>query len=184
MTATTQKLTLRWVIVGLLVVVAFFSAYKFASASNAADTAVAADVQRGSAAGSVVGATGAASGSGSSASGGSACACCGSSKPTADGVTGDKVEAAATVSGGVQKIDVDVSSGTYSPNIIKLKAGVPAEITFANGSGCTGQVMSQELNFFEDISAGSKTVKLPALEAGEYPFYCGMQMVYGKIVVE
>jgi plastocyanin domain-containing protein len=28
------------------------------------------------------------------------------------------------------------------------------------------------------------TVELPALEAGEYEFSCGMAMVFGKIVVE
>ena len=38
---------------------------------------------------------------------------------------------AATVEGGVQKISVDLSPGSYNPNIIQLKAGVPAEITFS-----------------------------------------------------
>ena len=31
---------------------------------------------------------------------------------------------------------------------------------------------------------GSATVKLPALQKGEYAFSCGMEMVFGKIVVE
>jgi hypothetical protein len=117
--------------------------------------------------------------------GGSNCACCNTSgQSTANGVTGDPAEKAATVSGNVQKAAVDVSQGFYQPNVIKLKAGVPAEITFGQGSGCTGQVMSKDLNFFEDISTGPKTVKLPALQPGEYSFSCGMQMVFGKIVVE
>jgi hypothetical protein len=30
--------------------------------------------------------------------------------------------------------------------------------------------MSQDLNFFEDLTSGPKTVKLPALEKGEYSF--------------
>jgi len=179
----TQTLTTRWIAIAVLIVIAFFSAYKFAVASgaDASPTTPAAGLVSGApaspAGGSGTGAT-------DPAAGGSGCACCGSSQPTAEGVTGDKVEAAAVVAGGVQRLDVDVSSGTYNPNVIKLKAGVPAEITFANGSGCTGQVMSEELGFFEDISAGPKTVKIPALTAGEYPFYCGMKMVFGKIVVE
>jgi plastocyanin len=111
--------------------------------------------------------------------------CCGGGSATnADGVTGATVEGAATLEGGVQKVSVDVSTGTYNPNIIKLKAGVPAEVTFANGSGCTGQVQSQALNFSADMSGGPATVKLSALKAGTYSFYCGMQMVFGKIVVE
>ena len=112
------------------------------------------------------------------------CACCGSSAPTEGGVTGDPVEGAAAVNGGTQAISVDLSKGYYEPNVIILKAGVPAEITFGQGSGCTGQVMSKDLNFFEDLTAGPKTVKLPALDAGEYSFSCGMEMVFGKIVVK
>jgi len=99
-------------------------------------------------------------------------------------VTGDLVEGTAAVDGNVQKIDVDLSQGYYNPNQIVLKAGVPAEITFGQSSGCTGQVMSQDLGFSEDLTAGPRTVKLPALEKGEYAFSCGMQMVFGKIVVE
>ena len=44
--------------------------------------------------------------------------------------------------------------------------------------------MSKDLNFFEDLTSGAKTVKLPALQAGTYAFSCGMQMVFGSIVVE
>ena len=120
----------------------------------------------------------------STASGAAGCACCGSTAPTAGGVTGDPVEGAAALSGNVQTISVDLSKGYYQPNVIKLAAGVPAEITFGQSSGCTGQVMSKDLNFFEDLTAGAKTVKLPALEKGDYGFSCGMEMVFGKIVVE
>jgi Cu+-exporting ATPase len=98
-------------------------------------------------------------------------------------VTGAPVEGTAQVSGGVQAIAVKVGT-TYSPNVIKLKAGVPAEITFGQGGGCTAQVISQDLGFSEDLSAGPKVVKLGALKPGTYGFSCGMGMVFGKIVVE
>lgn len=88
------------------------------------------------------------------------------------------------MSDGVQRIDVDLSKGYYSPNQIVLQEGVPAEITFGQGSGCTAQIMSKDLGFFEDLSAGPKTVKLPTLAPGEYAFSCGMEMVFGKIVVQ
>lgn len=116
--------------------------------------------------------------------GGSGCACCGSSAPTHNGVTGTVLEGVAKVSGDTQSISVDLSAGYYQPNVIKLKAGVPAEVTFGQASGCTGQVISKDLNFSEDLTAGPRTVKLPALKPGEYTFSCGMQMVFGKIVVE
>ena len=104
--------------------------------------------------------------------------------PTEGGVTGDKVVGTAQVAGDVQKISVDLSKGYYEPNQIVLKAGVPAEITFGQSSGCTAQVVSQDLGFSEDLTAGPRTVKLAALQPGEYGFSCGMQMVFGKIVVE
>jgi plastocyanin domain-containing protein len=46
------------------------------------------------------------------------------------------------------------------------------------------EVMSQELGFFEDLQSGPRTIAIPALEAGEYGFSCGMEMVFGAIVAE
>lgn len=170
---------LRWAMVASIVAGFFFAAYALAQTGSSPNTG---------GGGSLVTAASTQAGyandpSAADGSGGAACACCGSSEPTENGITGEPAEGAATVVGDVQKIDVDLSSGIYAPNVIKLVAGVPAEITFGQGAGCLAQVMSQELGFFEDLSAGPRTVKLPALEAGEYPFSCGMQMVFGKIVV-
>jgi hypothetical protein len=168
----------RLVIIGALVIGAFFGAYRFAVARSAGSASADAVAQTGLTPASDAAATD------PSAAGGAACACCGSSAPTEGGLTGDKVEGTAVVEGDVQKIDVDLSKGYYEPNQLVLKAGVPTEITFGQSSGCTAQVMSNELGFFEDLSAGPVTVELPALEKGEYPFYCGMQMVFGKIIVQ
>lgn len=188
-----QNKALQIIIIAGLVVAAFFGAFKFASArnGNAAQQPVAGLAQPSSAAVQGVatgsGSTGAgSSGSGAATGSGSAgCACCGggSGQKTANGVTGTPVEGTAQISGGVQAIGVKVTT-TYSPNVIKLKAGIPAEITFGQAAGCTGQVISQDLGFSEDLTSGPKVVKLPALKAGTYSFSCGMGMVFGKIVVE
>lgn len=191
-TATSRSNGVRILVIAVLVTATFFGAYKFAQALTApkadGQTAVAAGAAGGGAPGapaSQSAATGSgAAGSGAAAGGGSACACCGTGAPTTDGVSGDKIEGVAKQTGGVQQIAVDLSSGTYNPNVIKLKAGVPAEITFGQSSGCTAQVTSNDLGFFEDLSQGSRTVKLDGLDAGTYSFSCGMQMVFGKIVVE
>jgi hypothetical protein len=158
----------RYLVIGVLVLGAFFGAYRFALASNGADASQA------------VANSGFA---GAPAGGGAGCACCDVAPPE-DGISGERLEGAATLSGDVQTIDVDQSAGYYQPNVIFLKAGVPAEITFGQGAGCTAQVMSQELDFYVDVTGGPETVTLPGLAPGEYPFYCGMQMLYGKIVVE
>jgi plastocyanin domain-containing protein len=104
--------------------------------------------------------------------------CCGS------GGSVTPVEGAAVLEGGIQKISVDLSSGNYDPNVLLLKAGVPAEITFGRGSGCMGYVQSPDLGFQADLTGGPQTVELPALEPGQYYFACGMDMVPGLIVVE
>jgi sulfite exporter TauE/SafE/plastocyanin domain-containing protein len=97
--------------------------------------------------------------------------------------TSQKTQGTAEASGGVQKIAVDVSQG-YNPNEIVLKAGVPAEITFGQSSGCTAIVQSKDLGFEEDLTSGPKTVKLQGLATGTYAFACGMDMVHGTIVVK
>ena len=88
------------------------------------------------------------------------------------------------MAGNVQTIAVDLSTGVYAPNVIKLKAGVPTEITFGQSSGCTAVVQSKDLGFSEDLTAGPKTVKIGAMEPGTYAFSCGMEMVFGKVLVE
>jgi sulfite exporter TauE/SafE/plastocyanin domain-containing protein len=105
-----------------------------------------------------------------------ACSCCAP-------ITSQKTQGTAAGSAGVQKIAVDVSQG-YNPNEIVLKAGVPAEITFGQSSGCTAVVQSKDLGFEEDLTTGPKTVKLQGLATGTYAFACGMDMVHGTIVVK
>lgn len=149
------------VIVSLMVAVAFLLSYNFAAARN---------VNAATAAGGTLGAV---AGGGAAAGGG----CCGGG--------GAPVEGSTSVEGAVQKIAVDTSSGSFNPNVIKAKAGVPIEIAFSqSGGGCLSGVFFPDFNINEDLTSGGKTVKLPALEKGEYTFYCQMQMVSATIVVE
>jgi hypothetical protein len=171
----------RWLLIGGLVVVAFFGAFKFAQASNGQTSVAQASSTQVAASNSQASATGAAS----SNSDPTGCACCGgsSAQPTANGVTGPVVGGTAKVASGVQTINVAVTT-VYAPNIIHLKAGVPAQITFSAAQGCTSRVQSQALRFAEDLSAGPKVVTIKNPQAGTYDFACGMNMVHGKIVVE
>lgn len=156
---------MRWAFIILLAALAYFASYRYAVAANGSASATGTP-------------SAVASGSGAAAGGGGG-GCCGGGAP-AGAVTTKK----ATEESGVQKITVDTSKGYYDPTTIELKAGVPAEITFTQSSGCLAQVQSQQLGFFEDLTGGPKTIKLPALEAGSYPFACGMQMATGTIVVK
>ncbi len=107
------------------------------------------------------------------------CACCGG----AGAAAGSATEGTATVEGDVQRIAVDVSQGYYDPSTINLVAGMPAEITFSQSAGCTAVVHSYDLDFEADLTRGPVTVTLPPLEPGEYTFSCGMDMVFGRVVV-
>jgi len=162
----------RYIIITAIVLAAFLGSYSLAVAKAGKTT-----IDQGTATNQIATPVG----NGTTGTGASpACACCGGSGSGSS----TPIEGAATVEGDVQKISVDLSTGSYNPNTIKLKAGVPAEITFGQSSGCTAQVQSKDLGFSEDLTGGPVTVKLPALEAGTYSFSCGMEMVFGSIVVE
>ena len=172
---------IRWMLVGGLLVVALFGAYKFASASSGRPALQQAVLRQVFASSKTVPSQGASP----AVAAPIACAGCagGASQPTADGVTGPQVDGTADRVGGIQKITVRVTT-LYSPNIIHLAAGVPASITFSSAQGCTSRVQSQQLGFAEDLSAGSKSVTIGNPQPGTYAFGCGMDMVHGKIVVE
>jgi hypothetical protein len=165
----------RWTIIAIIVILTFLVSYQVATASSSGNGGAA---QNGYATQTGSGAQPASSpgGSGGDAAGG--CACCENSG------TGEVVEGAATADAdGIQRIAVDASSG-YDPNVIVLQAGMPAEITFSEGFGCMAEVMSRDLGFFEDLQSGPKTIALDPLEPGTYGFSCGMEMVFGQIVVQ
>jgi hypothetical protein len=151
----------------VLVALALFGVYRYSTAADA--SAQAATAANG---------TSVASGTSGTSGGAAAATCCaspGSSTP---------VEGTATSTAGTQAITVNVGASGYEPNVVKLKAGVPTEITFGQSQGCTGIVQSSDLGFQVDVSGGPQTVKLPALQAGTYGFACGMGMVTGQIVVQ
>lgn len=171
---------MRNVVIALLVLVAFFAAYRFAQASWGSPRAGSVNVGANTGAGTGAGAS---AGAGAGGAGAAACSCCAAGASGGSGASASGTRGAATVSDGIQRISVEVS-GNYNPSTIELKSGIPAEITFGQSSGCTAVVQSSDLGFQEDLTSGPKTVKLPALKPGTYGFACGMNMVQGQIVVK
>ncbi len=174
MSETTTYMTsnrTKYILVAVIVVLAFFAAYGIASgrSSSAANASAPATT-----AGTPVACDPAAA-AGTSECGGSCC-----------GTGGEAVEnsGSAVVEGDVQRISIDVSAGYFDPSIIVVKAGVPVEITFGEGTGCMAEVMFKDFAVFEDLTEGGAVVSLPALEPGEYEFSCGMEMVFGTVVAQ
>ncbi|MGW3938539.1 heavy metal translocating P-type ATPase [Streptomyces sp. NBC_00024] len=87
---------------------------------------------------------------------------------------------------GVQRVEVTVRGG-YSPDVIRLRQGVPAELVFdrQESGECTNRVVFPELRVSAALPAYARTtVRLNPAEAGSYGFACGMNMIHGTVLVE
>lgn len=85
-----------------------------------------------------------------------------------------------------QQVQVTVA-GNYSPSVIELKQGIPAEIqvTRINTQGCLETIHSSEMDFETDLPLNEpQTITISTDKVGEYAFSCGMDMVFGKVVVK
>ncbi len=93
---------------------------------------------------------------------------------------------AAELAGGVQRISVTVKGG-YSPEVIRLRQGVPAELVFdrQESGDCTSRVVFPELAVSAALPAYEKTtVRLNPAAPGAFGFACGMNMIHGRLIVE
>lgn len=91
----------------------------------------------------------------------------------------------ATVS--ASDIVIVVESGSYTPTHLTLPANKPTTLTFLrkDASPCAEMVMIPSLDINETLPLNQAiTVDLPALDSGEYPFHCQMQMYRGVLNVE
>ncbi|WP_040471328.1 cupredoxin domain-containing protein [Lentilactobacillus kisonensis] len=85
-----------------------------------------------------------------------------------------------------QSVEVTVAGG-YNPQVITLKKGIPAEITFnrINDQARINVVHSKSLGFSEELPLNvKKTVQIPTDKVGDYQFSCGMDMFSGKVEVK
>ena len=99
---------------------------------------------------------------------------------------GPKKTATAALSGGVQEVTVTVRGG-YSPNRVRVRAGLPVRITFdrQESGDCTSKVVFPDFGASADLPAfGQASLELTPQNPGEYGFACGMNMIHGTLVVE
>ena len=87
-------------------------------------------------------------------------------------------------SGKKQTAQVNAAGGTFSPQTIVLKSGVPVELTFGPADGCATEAIFSGLGVEHKLAAGPTKLKLPALEPGTYDFACAMGHATGQLVVE
>ncbi len=85
------------------------------------------------------------------------------------------------------EISIIVNNGVYQPARIKVDAGKAITINFLrkDDSPCAATVLFPDFGISEELPFdASKTVTLEPMVAGEYPFYCKMQMYKGVLVVK
>src|SRR6266568_2137075 len=99
---------------------------------------------------------------------------------------GPKKARSAELVGNVQEVRVTVKGG-YSPDLIRVRQGVPLRIVFdrQESGECTSRVVFPDFALNRSLSAyGQTTVELLPDRAGEFGFACGMNMVHGRLIVE
>jgi Cu+-exporting ATPase len=99
---------------------------------------------------------------------------------------GPRRSATAAVEGGVQRVVVTVRGG-YSPDLIRVREGVPVELIFdrQESGDCTSRVVFADLQVSAALPTGEQTtVRIAAPRPGSFGFACGMNMVHGTLIVE
>jgi len=88
----------------------------------------------------------------------------------------------------VQRVAIQVTASGYEPSVLLLEAGVPAELVFTrpDAAGCGDAVQIPALGVGRTaLPVGEPvTIRVTPGEPGTYPFYCGMDMLRGELVVE
>lgn len=100
--------------------------------------------------------------------------------------SGPRKATAAVLAGGVQRLEVTVKGG-YRPEVIRVRQGVPVELTFdrQETGDCTSRVVFPDFLASATLPAWQRTtVRLDPAEAGEFGFACGMNMIHGTLIVE
>ena len=91
----------------------------------------------------------------------------------------------ASVIDGVQKIEIIVDGG-YKPEVVRLKAGVPAEVTFLrkSSSSCFDEVLLPDFGQQAKLPLNAPfTININPVKTGSFTYSCGMHMFFGKIEV-
>ena len=99
---------------------------------------------------------------------------------------GKRAKPAPKQQNGAQTATIEINSKGFDPGSLKLKAGVPAKVTFVRKTdeGCAKEVVIKEYNINRPLPLNEPvTVEFTPRE-GEFTFACGMNMLKGKLIVE
>src|SRR5882762_1092393 len=87
----------------------------------------------------------------------------------------------------IQKVTVALTEKGYQPNSLKLRRGIPAQVTFLRkvSATCGTQVVIPEYDIKRDLPLNeSVSVAFTPSKSGTFTFSCGMGMLRGSLVVQ
>ncbi len=87
----------------------------------------------------------------------------------------------------VGEVTIAVQDGVYDPAHIRVQAGQAAQLNFLrkDPSPCASVVVFKDFDISEELPLNkTRTVSLPPMQPGRYPFTCQMQMYRGELIVE
>jgi len=92
----------------------------------------------------------------------------------------------ATVTNGVQLVQLSVQGANYYPNPIRVKIGIPVRLVadINNMPGCSKNIVIPEFNIRKLVSTGDNVIEFTPSKSGTFQFYCSMNMFRGQIIVE
>jgi heme/copper-type cytochrome/quinol oxidase subunit 2 len=85
------------------------------------------------------------------------------------------------------KVKIEVTQTGYSPNVIRVRKGVPVELDVHNPleNSCLSTLNIPDFNMNNvNLKVGTTTLSFTPSNSGEYTFSCGMNMFKGKIIVQ
>ncbi|MFH1089216.1 MAG: sulfite exporter TauE/SafE family protein [Candidatus Uhrbacteria bacterium] len=85
-----------------------------------------------------------------------------------------------------QIIKMNVTGSGYSPNVLRVKVGIPVrwQIYGSNDMGCAQGLIARSFGIEADLVSGLNELTFIPTKTGNFGFSCGMGMVRGTIVVE
>ena len=99
---------------------------------------------------------------------------------------GPKKARQAELKGNVQEIRITVKGG-YSPDVIRVKEGVPLRLVFdrQEASDCSDRVAFPDFHASKSLAPfATTTLEFTPTKSGSFGFACGMNMLHGTLIVE
>ena len=100
-------------------------------------------------------------------------------------ITGDVVKNPTDLQGQTQKVVLSVKDYNYYPREVRVKSGVPVEISLDSSvKGCLRSFTIKDFGVSGYLKTPEDKITFTPNKKGTFTFACAMGMGYGKLIVE